>query len=111
MVLTDAAGNAVGTATTATGPWDGWYKFVGIDAGRYTATLDLASVSGGLTTPGSFTVDLVEGQAYLAANFGVAESLPKTGTDTGILLWFGIWLLVLGTLAVFAASARRSEQE
>jgi LPXTG-motif cell wall-anchored protein/uncharacterized repeat protein (TIGR01451 family) len=106
VVLTDASGVVVGTATTATGPWDGWYKFVGLDAGRYTATLDMTSVSGTLTTAGAFTVALAEGQEFLLADFGVAETLPKTGTDTAIFVWLGIGLLLLGTLAVIATRTR-----
>ena len=106
VVLTDAAGTVVGTATTATGPWDGWYKFVGLDAGRYTATLDTTSVSGALTTAGAFTVELAEGEEFLLADFGVAETLPKTGTDSANLVWLGIGLLLLGSLAV-AATRRR----
>jgi len=111
VVLTNAAGTVVGTATTAKGPWDGWYKFVGLDAGRYTATLDTTSVSGALTTAGAFTIDLAEGQGYLLADFGVAETLPKTGTDSGILTWLGIGLLMIGGLAIAATRRRRFDQE
>jgi LPXTG-motif cell wall-anchored protein/uncharacterized repeat protein (TIGR01451 family) len=111
VVLTNAAGTVVGTATTAKGPWDGWYKFVGLDAGRYTATLDTTSVSGALTTAGAFTIDLAEGQEYLLADFGVAETLPKTGTDSGILTWLGIGLLMIGGLAIVATRRRRFDQE
>jgi LPXTG-motif cell wall-anchored protein/uncharacterized repeat protein (TIGR01451 family) len=111
VVLIDATGTVVGTATTAKGPWDGWYKFVGLDAGRYTATLDTTSVSGALTTPGAFTLDVVEGQEYLLADFGVAETLPKTGTDSGVLAWLGIGLLIVGGIALLATRRRRSGQE
>lgn len=111
VVLTNTAGTIVGTATAAQGPWDGWYKFVGLDAGRYTATLDTTSVSGALTTAGAFTIDLAEGQEYLLADFGVAETLPKTGTDSGILTWLSIGLLMFGSLAIGATRRRRLEQE
>ena len=111
VVLTDADGTVVGTATTAKGPWDGWYKFVGLDDGRYTATLDTTSVSGSLTTAGSFTVELAEGQEFLLADFGVAETLPKTGMESRNLAWLGIVLLVLGGLAIAATRTRRFEHE
>jgi LPXTG-motif cell wall-anchored protein/uncharacterized repeat protein (TIGR01451 family) len=111
VVLTDATGTVVGTATTSKGPWDGWYKFVGLDAGRYTATLDTTSVSGALTTAGAFTIDLAEGQEFLLADFGVAETLPKTGTDSGVLAWLGIGLLIVGGIALLATRRRRSGQE
>ena len=60
--LKDADGNVIATQITATGPWDGFYKFLELDAGTYTFMLDLSSVSGALTTAGSFTVTLVDGK-------------------------------------------------
>jgi len=103
VVLKDASGTVIATATTAKGPWDGWYKFVGLEAGRYTSSLDLSSVSGELTTAGSFTIDLADGEEYLLADFGVAEELPKTGFSSEELALLAFGLLVLGTLAVLAA--------
>jgi LPXTG-motif cell wall-anchored protein len=109
VFLKDANGTLIATATTAKGPWDGWYKFVGLDAGKYTASLDTKSVSGELTTAGSFTITLVDGQEYLDADFGVAETLPKTGMDAAALGLLGLMLLAAGAVAVMFGRRRREE--
>jgi LPXTG-motif cell wall-anchored protein/uncharacterized repeat protein (TIGR01451 family) len=109
VFLKDANGTLIATATTAKGPWDGWYKFVGLDAGKYTITLDMTSVTGALTTAGSFTIELVEGQEYLDADFGVAETLPKTGTDAEALSLLALGLLMMGGLAVISTRKRRED--
>ncbi len=109
VLLKDASGTVIATATTTKGPWDGWYKFVGLDAGKYTAVLDLSSVSGELTTAGAFTVDLAEGQEYLLADFGVAEELPKTGLDSSQMALLGFALLGAGSIAVLATRTRRED--
>jgi len=64
-------------------------------------------VSGQLTTAGAFTIDLVDGQAFLDADFGVAEVLPNTGTNAGALGLIGLILLALGTMAVLATRRRK----
>ena len=109
VILKDADGNVIATATTAKGPWDGWYKFVGLEAGRYTSQLNTSSVSGELTTAGAFTIDLAEGEEYLAADFGVAETLPKTGMDAAALGLLGLALLAAGAVAVMFSRRRRED--
>ncbi|MEA3511606.1 MAG: SdrD B-like domain-containing protein, partial [Actinomycetota bacterium] len=108
VTLKDASGTVVATLTTATGPWDGFYKFLELDAGTYTATLDMSSVKSTyeLTTPGAFTITLADGDDYLDADFGLyeEEELPKTGFETEELALLAIGLLMLGTLAVLAAN-------
>ena len=108
--MKDADGNVIATATTAKGAWDGFYKFVGLDAGTYTFVLDTSSVSGELTTAGSFTITLAEGDDYLLADFGVAEVLPVTGMESEGLTLLAIGLLLLGALAVLATRKRRGEE-
>ena len=109
VVLKDADGTVIATATTAKGPWDGWYKFVGLDAGRYTVTLDMSSVSGSLTTASSFTIDLADGVEYLEADFGLAEALPTTGANTEGMLIAALLMLGVGGALVLATRRRREE--
>jgi len=125
--LTDSTGN-VSRLNTGTSPWVGFYKFVGLDAGTYTAAIDMTCVKSTyeLTTLGSFTVTLVEGEEYLDADFGLyepptttttdpttttttqpSEALPDTGVDSGVLIVVAVALLMLGGLAV-AATRRRT---
>ncbi len=114
ITLKDSSGTIVATVTTETGPWVGWYKFVGLEAGRYTVTIDTSSVDGKLTTPGSLTIDIEEGDDYLDADFGLyeeekeEEELPNTGLDTTQLGIAGLLLLGLG-LATLTATRKRSE--
>ena len=113
VILTDANGNVVGTLTTATGAWVGFYKFLELDAGVYTATLDLSTIGDyGVTTAKSFKVTLAEGDDYVDADFGLykAEELPETGTDSEALVLLALGLLMMGGLAVLATSKRRSEE-
>ena len=106
VFLYDADGTLVGTATTANG---GVYLFTGLAAGKYTVKLDAKSVSGELTTAGAFTFDLAEGMTYLDADFGLAETLPKTGTDAGALGLLGLMLLAAGAIAVMATRKKREQ--
>ncbi len=117
VILTDADGNVVDALSTSTGPWKGFYKFVGLEAGTYTATLDTQTVKSTykLTTPASFTVTLAEGEEYLDADFGLyeepkKEELPKTGSETEGVALFGLGMLLLGSLAVLSTRKRRGEQ-
>ncbi len=112
VILKDGEGNVIATATTATGAWVGFYKFVGLDAGTYTAMLDLSSVSGyEVTTAKSFTITLAEGDDYIEADFGLfkEEELPKTGADTEGITLFALGLLMLGTLAVLSTRRKRED--
>lgn len=121
--LKDGDGNVIATLTTETGAWIGFYKFLELDDGTYTAALDLSSVSGyAVTTANAFTISIVEGDDYLDADFGLfraestttttaPEELPKTGVDSGVLAAFAFGLLLLGSLAVFAARKPRVEEQ
>ncbi len=65
---------------------DGHYFFAALVAGSYQVTLDLSSVSGTLTTPGSFSVPLAVGEQYLDADFGVQiDDLPFTGSPNSTI--------------------------
>jgi LPXTG-motif cell wall-anchored protein len=125
VILKDGDGNVVGTLTTATGAWVGFYSFVGLDAGTYTAMLDLSTIgSYGVTTANSFTVTLAEGDDYLDADFGLyqapptttvppttvppEETLPVTGAETEGIALLGLGLLMLGALAILATRKRRT---
>jgi LPXTG-motif cell wall-anchored protein len=87
---------------------NGLYLFSGLDAGEYKSELILSSIpkpSEGdlkLTTAGSFTIQLLDGQSYLDADFGVVATLPKTGLPTDLLALIGMMLLLTGTLALLA---------
>ena len=128
VILKDADGNVVGTLTTATGAWVGFYSFVGLDAGTYTAMLDLSTIGTyKVSTATAFTVTLAEGDEYLDADFGLyedttppttvptttppEETLPTTGADTDGLAMLAASLLILGALAVLTTRKRRIEDQ
>ena len=113
VVLKDADGNVIATLTTAKGAWDGFFKFLELDAGTYTIAIDMTSVDSTyeLTTAGAFTVTLADGEDYLLADFGLyaEEELPKTGVDSEGLTLFALGLLMLGTLGVLSTRKRGTE--
>ena len=110
--------------TTATGAWVGFYKFVGLDAGVYTAMLDLSTIGTyKVSTANSFTITLAEGDDYLDADFGLyeetvpptttvppEETLPTTGVDSEGLTLLAVGLLMLGGLAILASRRHRGEE-
>ncbi|MEN8234536.1 MAG: SdrD B-like domain-containing protein [Actinomycetota bacterium] len=111
VVLKDADGKVIATLTTAKNAWDGFYKFFineGIP-GTFTVALDTKSVTGALTTAGSFTVDLAGGDDYVDADFGVAEVLPKTGTNIESLGLLALALLAAGAVAVLFTRRKRED--
>ena len=63
---------ATGAEVTATTDADGHYRAT-VAAGEYTVVLDMASVGSTLTTPGTYTVTVAEGDEFLDADFGVIE--------------------------------------
>ncbi|MGI9584196.1 MAG: SdrD B-like domain-containing protein [Acidimicrobiia bacterium] len=99
------------TAETTTNA-NGLYLFSALEPGTYTAEVILSSiaVSGSgtlkLTTPGSFTISLAEGQSYLDADFGVVETLPVTGIPSRQILIVALGLLVAGTVGVVSTNRR-----
>ena len=81
---------------------DGLYLFSALEPGNYTVVLDTSSVDSklDLTTVGSFTIDLADNDAFLTADFGLAETLPVTGFDPIPLSIGGLILLLLGAVAM-----------
>jgi len=92
---------------------NGLYLFSGLEEGTYKAELVLSSIPKPqdgdvkLTTAGSFTVTLADGQTYLDADFGVASTLPVTGFETGGFALVGFALLLMGTVAILATRPGR----
>ncbi len=106
MILKDASGAEISRTVTANSSPDGSYKFTGLVAGTYTVQLDTSTVSGQLTTAGSFTMTLAIGEDYELANFGVADALPVTGMESNDLMYLSIGLLLLGAFAVLSTRKR-----
>ncbi|MGI9641219.1 MAG: DUF7507 domain-containing protein, partial [Acidimicrobiia bacterium] len=103
-----------GTTADMTTNASGLYLFSGLDAGTYRAELILSSIpkpTDGdvkLTTAGSFTITLTDGESYLDADFGVASTLPVTGISSDRIALIGIALLLSGSVAVIAVRPRPS---
>jgi uncharacterized repeat protein (TIGR01451 family) len=99
VVLTNVDTNAVVTTATNT---DGLYLFAALDAGNYRVEIDMTTVDSELTltTAGTFTVTLAENDAFLTADFGLAEQLPVTGFDPVPVTTFGLVLVLLGAVAL-----------
>ena len=80
-------GTIVAALTTASGAWDGFYKFLLNDGipGTYTIELDMSSVKSTyeLTTAGSFTYDIVDGDDILSADFGLYEASQEAPAARG----------------------------
>ncbi|MDK1019245.1 MAG: SdrD B-like domain-containing protein, partial [Actinomycetota bacterium] len=93
---------------------NGLYLFSGLAAGEYTSELILSSIpdpaegSLKLTTAGSFTIQLADGESFLDADFGVVAALPKTGISADSLALIAIALLLAGSLAVLTTRRRES---
>jgi LPXTG-motif cell wall-anchored protein len=91
---------------------NGNYLFSGLEAGTYKSELILSSIpdpSEGtlkLTTAGSFTIQLADGESFLDADFGVVAALPKTGISADSLALIALALLLAGGLAVLATRKR-----
>ena len=102
-----------GVTIDATTDANGAYLFTDLPAGIYTATLVVSSLpqpSDGelkVTTPGSFTIQLADSQAFLDADFGVVAALPTTGISSDIVTMVGLMLLGAGLLALMATRRRR----
>jgi len=94
------------TVTTKTTNADGLYLFAALEEGNYTAALDMSSVSGTLTTPGSFTFFLAEAGIKLDVDFGVQDELPVTGIDSGQLAFLAGVLLAAGALLLLVTRRR-----
>ena len=86
---------------------DGKYLFVALPEANYKVELDLSSVSGKLTTPGSFTFFLADNEQRLDADFGLFEELPVTGIDTEQLMLMALALLLAGAVVLLATRRRK----
>ncbi len=89
---------------------DGKYLFSALPSGNYKVELVMSSVSGALTTPGSFTLFLSDGESNLDNDFGLADALPKTGLDSDLLLIVALMLLGFGAAILFG-TRRRGETD
>jgi len=93
----------------------GLYLFSGLEAGTYKAELILSSIpdpsdgSLALTTPGSFTIQLADGESHLDADFGVVATLPKTGLSTDQLALIALALLLGGGIALLGTRKRNDD--
>jgi hypothetical protein len=104
-----------GATVTATTDADGHY-LVPVAPGDYTAQLDMTSVGSVLTTPGSYTLRLSDGEEDLTADFGVIEEdneLPNTSLESplgplpdGLLTTLGLFLVCAAYRAAFAIRGR-----
>ncbi len=111
--LTLPDSTTIDTTTDANGN----YMFSNLAPGRYTVELVIGSIplSGDsaltVTTASSFTIELASGQMYLDADFGIVNTLPKTGIDTETIVIISVSLLLLGGLAVLATTRRKQEED
>jgi uncharacterized repeat protein (TIGR01451 family)/LPXTG-motif cell wall-anchored protein len=95
-----------GTTAEAITNANGLYLFSGLDAGQYTVELIMSSIpapadgENKLTTAGSFTIQLADGQSYLDADFGIVATLPKTGIASDQIALIALAMLLAGGLAL-----------
>jgi uncharacterized repeat protein (TIGR01451 family) len=87
----------------------GRYLFGSLVSGNYRVAIDPTSVSGGLTTPSSYTFFLASGSSRLNADFGLTAALPVTGVDADRLTALGVFLIGSGILAVIVTRRRELE--
>jgi len=93
---------------------NGLYLFSGLEAGEYKSELILSSIpdpsegSLKLTTAGSFTIQLADGQSFLDADFGVVAALPNTGVSADQLAVIALLLVAAGASALFATRRRET---
>ena len=99
VVLTNVDSGALATQVTNA---DGLYLFSALEPGNYSAAIDMSTVDSklGLTTAGSFSIGLADNEAFLTADFGLAETLPVTGFDPVPFAVAGLILMLLGAVAL-----------
>ncbi len=104
--LTNQDTGAVSTQVTNA---NGRYLFAALDPGTYVVSIVMSTApeSTALTTAGSFTVDLGADESFLAADFGLAGSLPRTGLELGTVALLGMAMLAAGGALLLATRKRR----
>ncbi len=107
VVLTNLDTDVVVSMTTNE---DGMYLFAALVAGNYRVSVDRSTVSGALTTPGTYTLFLAESEQSLDNDFGFAEKLPETGANLGDLTLAGALLVLFGLALVVLPRRRRSAE-
>lgn len=94
---------------------NGLYLFSALGAGEYKVELIVSSIpepaegSLMLTTIGRLTVQLLDGQSHLDADFGVLGALPTTGVSADSLALISLILLLTGGIAVLATRPRKND--
>ena len=85
------------TLTTVTGA-SGQYLFAALTGGTYEVRVLTATApeNTALTTTGTYSISLSDGQTSLIADFGVAQALPTTGFETADFGIAGFVLLLIG---------------
>jgi uncharacterized repeat protein (TIGR01451 family) len=86
------------TTTSMVTDSEGKYLFAALDPGNYVVKVTKSTFpeSTSLTTVGSFTIELSDGEDYLTADFGIAGSLPITGLNIDEFMFLGVLFLALG---------------
>jgi uncharacterized repeat protein (TIGR01451 family) len=106
VVLTNLDSDVVVSMTTND---DGMYLFSALVAGNYRVSVDSSTVSGALTTLGTYTLFLAENEESLDNDFGFAEKLPATGVELGDIALAGMLLVLLGLALVGMPLRRRRD--
>jgi uncharacterized repeat protein (TIGR01451 family)/LPXTG-motif cell wall-anchored protein len=106
VVLTNLDTDVVVSMTTNE---DGMYLFSALVEGNYRVSVDRSTVSGALTTPGTYTLFLAESEESLDNDFGFAEKLPETGTELGDFALVGALLVLMGMAMVLLPRRRRTD--
>jgi uncharacterized protein (DUF2141 family) len=101
---------ATGETISAVSSSSGQYLFSALAAGTYEVSVVTSSAGDnlGLTTIGTYVIDLGEGESVLFADFGFAPQLPFTGLETADFGIAGIVLLLIGALAMVLVRPRKA---
>ena len=91
-----------GESSTLVTNASGKYLFAALTAGAYEVTVNTSTApdNTGLTTVGTYTITVVDGQSSLIADFGFAPQLPMTGLETADFGIAGLVLLLIGGLTL-----------
>lgn len=98
-----------GTHRWQTTGTDGRYRFVGLVGGDYRVRVTPPE-GWATTTISAMDVTLAGGDAYLGADFGLAQALPLTGMDIETFTWIGLALVFAGVGLLVVAGRRRRIQ-